>query len=73
MAAPKIRDICPKTCFLNKSNCIDLKRHKCIEVEYNSGYFGTRYMSVSIVVIEIQHIGTFAGVGEQGICNIDCC
>ena len=60
MAAPKIQDGHPKTCFfLNNAKCIDFKPHKCIEVEYKvgrSGYFGTRYMSVSITVLEIQHI-----------------
>ena len=29
-------------------------------------------MSVSITVLEIQHIGTFTDSGEQGISNIDC-
>ena len=28
-------------------------------------------MSVSINVLEIQHIGTFTDSGEQGISNID--
>ena len=45
----------------NNSKCIDFKRHKCIEVEYKvacSEYFDTRHMSVSITVLEIQHIGT---------------
>ena len=30
-------------------------------------------MSVSITVVEIQHIGTFTDSGEQDICDIDGC
>ena len=66
MAALKIQDVRPKTCFfLYNSKGIDFKPHKCIEVEYkvgHSGNFGTKYMSVSITVLEIQHIGTFTKV-----------
>ena len=62
MAAPEIQDVRPKTCFfLYNSKCIDFKTHKCIKVEYkvgHCGHFGTRYVSVSISVLEIQHIGT---------------
>ena len=69
MAAPKIQDVCPKTWFfLYNSRCIDFKPHTCIDVEYkvgHSGYFGTKYMSVPITVLEIQHIGTFTDLGEQ--------
>ena len=69
MAASKIQDVCPKTwVFLYNSRCIDFKPHKRIEVEYKVGYsgdFGTKYMSVSITVLEIQHIGTFTDSGEQ--------
>ena len=77
MAAFKIQDVCPKTWFfLYNSKCIDFKPHKCTDVEYKvgrSGYFGTRYMSVSITVLEIQYIGPFIDSGEQGISNTDCC
>ena len=76
MAAPKIQDVRPKKCFfLYNSKCIDIKPHKCIEVEYKNchcGHFSTRYMSVSITVLEIQHIGTYTDSGKQGISNIDC-
>ena len=69
MAAPKIQDVCPKTWFfLYNSKCIHFKAHKCIEVEYkvgHSGYFDTKDMSVSITVLEIQHIGTFTDSGEH--------
>ena len=77
MAAPKIQDGRPKTWFiLYNSKCIDFKTHKCIEVEYkvrHSAYYSTKYMSVSITVREIQHIGTFTDAGDQRISNIDCC
>ena len=60
MAASEIQDVCPKTCiFPYNSKCIDFKTHKHIKVEYkvgHCGYFGTKYVSVSITVIEIQHI-----------------
>ena len=63
MAAPKIQDVCPEMWFfLYKSKCIDFKPHKYIKVEYKVGYceyFGTKYMSISITVLEIQHIGTY--------------
>ena len=76
MAATKIQDVRPKTWFfLYNSKGIDFKPHKCIEVEYkvgHPGYFGTKYMSVSITVLEIQHIGTYTDSGKQGISNIDC-
>ena len=69
MAAPKIQDVRPKTCFfLYNSKCIDFKPHKCIEVEYKVGHygnFGTKYMSVSITVLEIQHTGTFMQTRES--------
>ena len=76
MAAPKIQDVRPKTWFfLYNSKGIDFNPHKRIEVEYkvgHPGYFGTKYMSVSITVLEIQHIGTYTDSGKQGISNIDC-
>ena len=57
--------------------CFFLYNSKCnIEVEYkvgHCGYFDTKYMSVSLMVLEIGHIGTFTDSGEQYICNIDCC
>ena len=60
---PKIQDVRLKMWFfLHNSKCIDFKAHKCIEVEYEHGHyenFGTKYMLVSITVLEIQHIGTF--------------
>ena len=72
MAAPEIQDVRPKTCFfLYNSKCIDFKTHKCIEVEYkvgHCGYFGTKYVSVSITVFEIQHIGTFTDSGVPICC-----
>ena len=75
MAASKIQDVRPKTCFfLNNSKCIDFKPHKCIEVEYkvgHSGNCGTKDTSVSIMALEIQHIVTFTYLGEQGISNIN--
>ena len=59
----KIQDVRLKMCFfLYNSKCIHFKSHKCIEVEYELGHyenFGTKYMLVSITVLEIQHIGTF--------------
>ena len=48
--------------FLYNSKCIDFKSHKCIKVEYKVGHygrFGTKYMLVSITVLEIQHVGAF--------------
>ena len=76
MAAPKIQDGRLKTwSILYNSKCIDFRTHKCIEVEYkvgHCGHFGTRYMSVSITVLEIQHIGTFTDSGEQVISNLEC-
>ena len=61
MAAPEIQDVRPKTWFfLYNSKWIDFKTHKCIKVEYkvgHCGHFDTNYMSVSITVREIQHIG----------------
>ena len=63
MAAPKIQDVCAEMClFLYKSKCIDLKPHTYIKVEYkvgNCGYFVTKYMFISITVLEIEHIGHF--------------
>ena len=60
----KIQDVRPKMCFfLYNSICIVFKPHKCIEVEYkvgHCGHFGAMCMSVSITVLEIQHVGTFA-------------
>ena len=60
MAAPEIQDVFPKILFfLYNSSCIHFKTHICIEVECKDGYcgcFGTEYMSVSIMVLEIQHI-----------------
>ena len=60
-AAPKIQDVRPEMCFfLYNLKCIDVKPHKCVGSEYkvgHCGYFGTKYMSVSITVLEIQHIG----------------
>ena len=53
--------------FLYNSKCLDFKPHKCIEVEYKVGYcghFGTKYMSVSITVLEIQHVETCTDSGE---------
>ena len=58
--------------FLYNSNCIDFKTHKCIEVEYKDGHcgcFGTKYVSVSSSVLEIQHIGTPESV-KAPICCI---
>ena len=77
MAPPKIQDVRPKSrFFLYNSKCIDFKPHKCIEVDYKVGpygNFGTKYMSVSVTVLEIQHIGTHTDLGKQGSSNIDCC
>ena len=74
MAAPKIQDGRPKTWFiLYNSKCIDFKTHKCIEVEYkvrHSAYYSTKYMSVSITVREIQHIGAFTDAGDQRILTL---
>ena len=65
---PKIQDVRPKMCFfLYNSKCLDFKPHKYIEVEYKVGYcghFGTKYMSVSITVLEIQHVETCTDSGE---------
>ena len=73
MAAPKIQDVRPKTCFfLYNSKCIDCRPHECIEVEYevwHSGYFDTKDMSVSITVLEIQNIGAYTDSGKRGISN----
>ena len=72
-AAPEIQDVRPKMLFfLYNSNCIDFKTHKCIEVEYKDGHcgcFGTKYVSVSSSVLEIQHIGTPESV-KAPICCI---
>ena len=61
MARPKIQDVRPKIWFfLYNFKCVYFKPHKCIEVEYkvgHSGYFGTKDMSVSITVHEIQYTG----------------
>ena len=58
MAAPKIQDFCPEMWFfLYNSKCIDFKPHKCIGDEYKvvcCGNLGTRHMSLSITVLEIQ-------------------
>ena len=71
MAALKIQDVRPKTWFfLYNSKGIDFKPHKCIEVEYkvgHSGYFDTKDMSVSITVLEIQHIGAYINSRKRGI------
>ena len=61
MAAPKIQDVRPEMRFFPyNSKCIDFKPHEYIEGEYevgHYGHFGTTHMSVSITVLEIQHIG----------------
>ena len=60
----KIQDVRLKMCFfLYNSKCIHFKSHKCIEVEYELGHsedFGTKYMLVSITVLEIQHKSVYS-------------
>ena len=49
------------------SKCVDFKPHKYIKVEYKVVHCessDTKYMSVSIMVLEIQHIGTFTELSE---------
>ena len=74
MAAPKSKMSVQKCVFfLYKPECIDYKPHKCIKVEYkvgHCGYFGTKYMSVSLMILEIGRIGTFTDSGEQYILTL---
>ena len=55
------QDVRPEMSFFPyNSKCIDFKPHEYIEGEYevgHCGHSGTTYMSVSITVLEIQHIG----------------
>ena len=60
MAVPKIKDFCPEMwSFFYNSKCFDFKPPKCIGGEYKCGHHGcfdTIYMSVSITVLDIQHV-----------------